>query len=239
MAKKMSMKNIFKNKNVKDDIKKRVEALELHGEETFINNVFVTPEYYDNTNEIVYGADNADLYSEEFERYEEKQKIESISETSDNFQVETTRVNLLSEYKTKVIRPQHVCEMCGNKRCDDNDSYIILSCNHIYHIKCLADEHHYDAKKCHVLDDEFFNGRRCNVDSCNTTIETAEILFIHNKFYKSTNEHMLRHETQIQRLEHEMNKLKDDLRLCMEYKQKLEFEREKSKQIIAMLNTMF
>jgi hypothetical protein len=132
----------------------------------------------------------------------------------------------------------HVCEMCNNRNGSESDSFIILSCNHVYHIKCLADEHHYEAKKCHVLDEDYFDRRKCNAHGCQTTIETSEILFIHNKFYKGTKDLLNAHDEQIKKLDQQMNRIKDELKVSMEYKQKLEYEREKSKQIIAMLNTM-
>jgi hypothetical protein len=128
------------------------------------------------------------------------------------------------------------CEMCNNRNCSENDNFIILNCKHVYHIKCLADEHHYEAKQNQYLDDKFFESRKCG--KCSTRIEKEEIHFIHCKFFKGTKEHLDSHELQINKLELQMNKLKEELKTSIEYKQKLEYEREKSKQIITMLNTM-
>jgi hypothetical protein len=136
---------------------------------------------------------------------------------------------------TSTIKGTYTCTMC-NCSSNNNDNFIILSCNHVFHIKCLADEHQYEAKKWQVLDEEFFNNRKCH--ECSTSIETSEILFIHHKFFKGTKDFITKHDDQIRKLEIQINKLKDEMKISMEYKQKLEFEREKSKQIIAMLNTM-
>jgi hypothetical protein len=133
--------------------------------------------------------------------------------------------------------PSHVCVMCNNNSNKD-DSFIILGCNHIFHIKCLADRHHYQAKKYHILDDNFFNTRECGSNNCDFLIDNAEISLIHNKFYKSTKDLLYAHDSQTKKLEIELSKIKDELKISMEYKQKLEYEREKSKQIITILNAM-
>ena len=41
--------------------------------------------------------------------------------------------------------------------------YIILSCNHIYHIKCLAEEHFNDVLKYPLIDNDYFDSRKCNI----------------------------------------------------------------------------
>jgi len=80
------------------------------------------------------------------------------------------------------------CKLCLDEN-TDKGNYIILSCNHIYHIKCLAEEHFNDVLKYPLLEDQ-------------------------------------------------MTKIKNDLRVCYDYKHKLEQEREKSKQIVSILSTM-
>ena len=87
-----------------------------------------------------------------------------------------------------------------------------------------------------VIDEEYFNSRHCNV--CNTQMEMEDILYIHNKFYKNTKDFLAKQEENIQRLDRQMTKLKEELRICYEYKQKLEHQRERSKQITVTINTL-
>ena len=61
---------------------------------------------------------------------------------------------------------------------------------------------------------------------------------IHNKFYKGTSVFIKDHNKVIDKLEKEINSLKEEMKICMEYKQKLEFEQQKSKQILTLLNTL-
>jgi hypothetical protein len=129
----------------------------------------------------------------------------------------------------------HKCNLCGNKQ-NVKDSYMILTCGHIFHIRCLVDNHYTDANKYGVIDEEYFNSRCCLV--CNKQMEIEDILYIHNKFYKNTKEYLTKQQENIERLDKQMSKLKDELRVCYEYKQKLEHQREKSKQITVTINTL-
>ena len=113
---------------------------------------------------------------------------------------------------------------------------MILTCGHIYHIKCLVDNHYTDANKYGVIDDEYFKSRRCTV--CSDQMEMEDILYIHNKFYKNTKEYIDKQEDTISSLDKQLTKIKEELRICYEYKQKLEHQREKSKQIIVTINTL-
>ena len=113
---------------------------------------------------------------------------------------------------------------------------MILTCGHIFHIRCLVDNHYTDANKYGVIDEEYFNSRCCLV--CDKQMEMEDILYIHNKFYKNTKEYLNKQEENIQRLDKQMSKIKDELRICYEYKQKLEHQREKSKQIAITINTL-
>ena len=63
-------------------------------------------------------------------------------------------------------------------------------------------------------------------------------MMIQNKFYKGTNNYIQTHDIKINKLDDQINVLKEEMKTCMEYKQKLEFEKQKSKQIITLLNTM-
>lgn len=155
-------------------------------------------------------------------------------------------VNLDNNYETKynfkdnsyIIEQNNkknifICEMCNKN--GDNAQYIILNCNHIYHIQCLANNQLNTAINCQIIDNTFFNNIRCN---CGELLESSEIMMIQNKFYKGTTIFIGNHDKKIDKLEDKINILKEEMKICMEYKQRLEFEQQKSKQIITMLNTM-
>lgn len=130
----------------------------------------------------------------------------------------------------------HKCNLCENKQ-NVKDNYIILTCGHIYHIRCLVENHYTDSNKYGgVIDEEYFNSRCCLV--CNKQMEMEDILYIHNKFYKNTKEYLIKQQDDIERLDKQITKLKDELRNLYEYRQKLERQKDKSKQITVTINTL-
>lgn len=138
-------------------------------------------------------------------------------------------------YESTCNPPIHICNLCANEN-NVQDSFMILTCGHIFHIRCLVDNHYSEANKFGVIDEQYFKSRKCLV--CTTQMETEDILYIHNKFYKSTKDYITKQEEHIEKLDKQMTKLKDELRSCYEYKQGLEQKRDKSKQIAVIINTM-
>lgn len=128
-----------------------------------------------------------------------------------------------------------ICKICFNK-CDRKDNYIILSCNHVFHVHCLVETHFNDIYKFNMIDDDYFTTRKCLV--CAGALQTEELMFLHSKFLNTTRTNISKHQEYINSLETQIKVLKDELRTCFEYKNKLEYEREKSKQIVTVLTTM-
>jgi hypothetical protein len=129
-------------------------------------------------------------------------------------------------------KEDHTCNICNDK-CGP---FIILSCNHIFHIKCLAEVNFTDIYKYPVIDTEYFESRHCTV--CNETMQTEDLMYLHSKFLSSTKKLITKHQTSIEHLENQLRQIKVELRTCYDYKHKLEQEREKSKQIVSVLTTM-
>lgn len=127
------------------------------------------------------------------------------------------------------------CKLCANKS-NHNDSYIILSCNHMFHIYCLADNHYNDNYRLDIIGSEYFSTRKC--PTCEKQLQTEELMFLHSKFLSYTKGKVESHQQSILCLETQFNKIKEELRICYEYKQKLDNEREKSKQIVTSLMTL-
>lgn len=136
--------------------------------------------------------------------------------------------NQLNE-ETKCLVKKYNCDLCDT---ENTDNFIILPCGHIFHIKCLADTHLING----IIDEEFLSTRVCLV--CNIPIEIEDLLYIHNKFYRNTKEYITKHQENVDKLNKEMTKIKDELRICYESQQKLELQRSKCKQITVTINTL-
>jgi len=126
------------------------------------------------------------------------------------------------------------CEICKDEGTSKN--YIILSCNHIFHINCLVKCHYKDVFDYPVIDNDFFENRKCTI--CNTKLELEQIMYLHGTFMSNTKNLLTNHQYSIENLEGQLKQLKVELRILYDYKHKLEKEREKSKQIISILNTI-
>lgn len=136
---------------------------------------------------------------------------------------------IINEYsdtkQTNVIS----CYLCNT----DNQGFIILNCNHIFHIKCIAEFH--QNQNCNI-DEDYIKNLSCSV--CETGIQMDELHFIYSK-YTSNSDKMLQEYTLLtEGLEAQLKSLKDEIRTCFEYKYKLQQSREKSKQILCMLSMM-
>jgi hypothetical protein len=142
-----------------------------------------------------------------------------------------------SEPPLPKVQPQTTptCQICLKEK-NNKENFIILSCNHVFHIYCLADVHYNDEHKYSVIDEQYLSSRNC--PTCNVSLQSEELMFLHSKFLASTKDKVESHSQNITCLESQFNKIKDELRACYEYKQKLDIEREKSKQIVTSLMTM-
>lgn len=128
-----------------------------------------------------------------------------------------------------------VCRLCLN-RSGRADNYIILSCDHIFHVNCLTESQFTDIMDYPIIDSNYFSSRKCHC--CSHPLQSEELFLLHRKFFVSTKDRLSAHQFSIASLEERLAKLKDELKTCYEYKHKLERDREKSKDVIATLMTM-
>lgn len=179
------------------------------------------------------------LYTNECNREHESCSESNDSNSNGSVSDKINYMHVINEKKDEKKDVESICkyncDICNNKS-NSKDAFIILTCEHIFHIKCLVETHYADVHKYGVIDEEYFNSRKCV--TCNTAMEMEDIMYIHNKFYKNTKEYLVKQDEHIDVLNHQMNKLKEELRICYEYKQRLEHQREKSKQITITLNTL-
>ncbi|NDG30898.1 hypothetical protein EB118_12595 [bacterium] len=126
------------------------------------------------------------------------------------------------------------CRICHDNMAIPKSNYIILGCNHTFHVLCLAEAQFTDIYKFPSIDGDYFTNRTCQV--CRKPLQPEELMYLHSKFLSSTKEHIHSHDTKIGELEKQLANIKGELRVCYEYKHKLEQQREKSKQIVSILN---
>jgi hypothetical protein len=181
-----------------------------------------------------------DKFDEKFTDKYNSSKIEKVHNYYTNDNKTESEMNLvfksteIHNEKRDIKKTDFNCELCKSNSSKDN--FFILSCDHIYHIQCLADTHFEDIYKYPVIDNEYFSSRKCNI--CYKQLQLDEVMYLHGKYLKNTKDFIERHQNSIESLEYQMKKIKDELRVCYEYKHKLEQQREKSKQIVSILSTM-
>jgi hypothetical protein len=177
-------------------------------------------------------------------------KIQDISEYYENkregVDFSKTQINIVKQLVNKCegktnedyfSKDKFNCKICNNKSINkESEPYVILSCNHIFHIKCLAETHFKDIYSYAVIDNDYFDNRKCTV--CNSKIQMEEIMYLHSKFLSNTKTLIEKHQVSIENLESQLKSIKTELRICYDYKHKLQKEREKSKQIVSILTTM-
>lgn len=175
------------------------------------NNVSLWNDKLENKKQVSFNVDTEDTVSEESEEVVTINRQNSIRR---------------AEVKTPC------CSLCDNS---DDTQLIVLECKHSFHIKCLAEIDHDDSKNYMVLDNTFFKDRKCI--TCNYTIDTAELMYIHSKYTKNIKETINDCDSTIKNLENQLRKVKEQMKKSFECKQKLEYSQNKSKQLIIMLNT--
>ena len=147
------------------------------------------------------------------------------------YESDVNSINRESEFSSIVTNI--ICELCN----DSLDSkFIILNCGHIFHVKCLVSLHLKDIYDYPSIDEQYFTDKKCLV--CNSGIETEDFMVLHTKFLSSTNHNIVDFTKKLEKMEGDLNKIKQDIKVCLDYKHKLQQNREKSKQIIAILNAI-
>jgi len=198
-------------------------------DESYKHDSYYMPDKTDSTCSINYSEKSESIHCNKFD---------FDTDTHSNHEICNTHRNV------KTVKSQYneiICKICFNNNPQNElktscDNFIILSCNHTFHIKCLAEIQFNDMFKFHVIDSEYFKTRKCMV--CTKQLEVEELLFLHSKFLANTKNMIETHDSSIQNLEIKLKKLKDDLRNSYEYRNKLQHERQKSKEIVATLTMM-
>jgi len=130
----------------------------------------------------------------------------------------------------KTTSPVINCCLCKTTK---TDNFTILSCNHVFHVRCLAELHFGESG---IINSEFLMSRRCSV--CRKQLQSEELLFLHTKFLNNTKERIDTHNKSIAHLEEKFRQIKEELKACYDVKQQLESQKDKSKQIVTSLMTL-
>jgi hypothetical protein len=199
----------------------------------------------------VYETDSENDISDKFSYStdDSNKNIQNVTEYYENkrdgVEISKTQLNIVKQLVNKcegkiiddnLLKANFNCKICNNKSRKEGGSYMILSCNHIFHIKCLAETHFKDIYNYPVIDNEYFENRKCTV--CNSQIQLEEVMYLHSKFLSNTKDLIEKHQVSIDQLESQLKNIKTELRICYDYKHKLEKDREKSKQIVSILTTI-
>jgi hypothetical protein len=158
-----------------------------------------------------------------------------VSELRDFYNKSKNENDIQSDNKStssSISKECYTCNICN----ETSGTFIILTCNHIYHIKCLTESSLQDIYTYPIIDSEFLQSRKCPI--CDDTIQTEDMMYLHSKFLSSTKKLLSTHENSLQNLENQLRQIKIEIRSCYDYKHKLEQQREKSKQIISVLSTI-
>ena len=145
-----------------------------------------------------------------------------ISKLVDNYVIKNELLNdSTSDY-------DKVCNICLKKV---NNNSIIIGCNHLYHIHCLA----MSQINFNYLDDHTIE-KECVV--CHKILDHSEILYIHTKYFNNMKDMISEQDINIEKIEQEINFLKSEYKTMMDKRQKLEYAKEQSKKIMIYFTTM-
>lgn len=154
----------------------------------------------------------------------------NISININNISSEISEISLtkqiIDNYGDKnIIENELKCNLCNK---NNNDNFIILNCNHTIHIKCIALEQH------NLILNEIENKINCSI--CNQKLEYEDVLLIHIKYNRKIKNIILDKEEEINKLEIQLNNIKDELKTCNYYKDKIKIKSNKSQNIINIIN---
>ena len=212
--------SIRKKKNHDDQDLNKIKDIRLLDESNLLKR-YGCQYQYDKSNSL------CSLDSESISRILEKDEDDDtvtkdvdISNLVDNY-VMKSETSSESEYN-------NMCNICLKKV---NNNSIIIGCNHLYHIHCLA----MSQINFNYLDDHT-KEKECAV--CHKVLDHSEILYIHTKYFNNMKDMISEQDSKIEKIEQEINYLKSEYKTMMDKRQKLEYAKEQSKKIMIYFTTM-
>lgn len=176
------------------------------------------------------------LFSEDVKETKGDDKSKTEKNLRETNSTVSKNIQKFNQSKPTFKSINYECFKCKNNS-TRNESFMILNCSHIFHIECLVEIHFEEFTNCRgIIDEVFIDNCKCMV--CDQKMDIEDILHIHNKFTKCTKKQVTFQTDQINLLDKQMSKLKEEMRIQLEYKQRLEDKRNKSKQITITLNNL-
>jgi hypothetical protein len=143
-------------------------------------------------------------------------------------------------YKTATISNTNICNICNHTSSSSknfNDKFIILDCEHVFHINCIV-KNHCDILNEHIIVNNKFI-QKCKCTICDKQIDIEDILHIHNKYMKNTKKILNEQVSYLNNLDEKLLKIRNEMTDILEYKKQLENECDKSKRISTTLNEVY
>ena len=113
----------------------------------------------------------------------------------------------------------HYCQICNKTQ---SDNFIILNCNHTFHINCLANYHIGP-----------YNQRSCAY--CKNYIDDIELKYLHNKFCDNVNKNIININEKLDKLKAKIKKIQESIRQTEHHKQELILEQRRSQAIFELI----
>lgn len=220
----------FKNKNyieMKDTIKDFIKKRKNNNRHSLIIDNFA---YNDNEiNEINEINDKSNNLENNKFTYDDEINDKSF----DNIYLKSTM------YKTASISNTNICNICYNKSSclNFNDKFIILDCEHVFHINCIVKNHCDILNNNIIVNNKFIQKCKCTI--CDKQIDIEDILHIHNKYTKNTKKILNEQVSYLNNLDEKLLKIRNEMTEILEYKKQLENECDKSKRISTTLNEIY
>jgi hypothetical protein len=126
----------------------------------------------------------------------------------------------------------HYCQICNKTR---SDNFIILNCNHTFHINCLANFHHGYVHVAYHPDQTDVHDM-INCAYCHHPIDDLELKYLHNKFYNNVNRNIININQTLKKLQNKIKKIQQSIIETEHHREELLVEQERSKAILNSMN---
>ena len=122
---------------------------------------------------------------------------------------------------------------CGICKSINNNKLVILDCQCILHIECIVES---QLKDLASVDEEFIYNVKCN--ACNKCISLEDMCNVYSKYGNLGQEKLNLFTEKVGALENKMRTIREEMKVCFDYKFKLLVAKEKSNQIASLLQTL-
>ena len=132
-----------------------------------------------------------------------------------------------------------LCEYCNTDNNKLTSNHIILSCNHIFHVKCLMDKFNVlyndnDNKMFefneNMINNKFYESHCCL--KCKNKLNYEDIFSIYSKHVSSNKGDINDYDKKIDKLKDQRKKIENEIKCLNDYISKLQAEKQASQMIL-------